>query len=205
MSKSKMYCTKKRNFISAVIIMVMVSGVITLPVFNDNYSVNAAVKKVKVKFNVNGGTKVKQKIKNSKGKYTKKYMTSKKVTYKKKYGTLAKVKRTGYTFNGWYIKKTGGKKITAKSKVDKKKSHTLYARWKANEYNVFFQSDGGTVLSPIRVTYDKPYGKLPVPVKDNFNFEGWYTAQKDGTKVTETTIYKTAENSRLYARWSPVV
>ncbi|MCL2687524.1 MAG: InlB B-repeat-containing protein, partial [Methanobrevibacter sp.] len=37
-------------------------------------------------------------------------------------------KKTGYVFNGWYTKKSGGTKITTATKVKKKVTH--YAHWK---------------------------------------------------------------------------
>lgn len=43
-----------------------------------------------------------------------------------KYGKLPTVTRKGYTFNGWYTKKTGGKKVTKDTKAV---TGTLYARW----------------------------------------------------------------------------
>jgi uncharacterized repeat protein (TIGR02543 family) len=77
-----------------------------------------AAKKFKVKFNVN------------KGKALKKSLRTKTVTYAAKYGKLPAPKRGGYRFKGWYTKKSGGKKVTAKSKVAILKTQTLYARWK---------------------------------------------------------------------------
>ena len=64
-----------------------------------------------VKFNANGGK------------------ATAKVAYAEKgeaYGTLPTATRKGYTFDGWYTKKTGGKKVTKTTKVA---SGTLYARW----------------------------------------------------------------------------
>lgn len=46
----------------------------------------------------------------------------------KKYGKLPTVTRKGYRFLGWYTKKKGGKKVTAKTKA--KKNQVLYAQWK---------------------------------------------------------------------------
>jgi uncharacterized repeat protein (TIGR02543 family) len=43
-------------------------------------------------------------------------------------GKLPKAKRAKYLFKGWYTKKKGGKKITAKTKFAK--NTTLYAHWK---------------------------------------------------------------------------
>jgi uncharacterized repeat protein (TIGR02543 family) len=77
-----------------------------------------AAKKFTVKFNVN------------KGKKLKKAKSSKKVAYAAKYGKLPTPARKGYKFAGWYTKKSGGKKITARSKVAIKKTTTLYAHWK---------------------------------------------------------------------------
>lgn len=51
------------------------------------------------------------------------------VTVGKKYGSLKKPARRGYTFAGWYTKKSGGSKVTSSTKVTKTKSHTLYAHW----------------------------------------------------------------------------
>lgn len=73
------------------------------------------LKKYTVKFNPNSGS-VKTK--------------SKKVAYSAKYGTLPSPTKKGYSFAGWYTKKSGGTKITANSKVKIKKTTTLYAHWK---------------------------------------------------------------------------
>jgi len=47
---------------------------------------------------------------------------------------LATPKRSGYSFNGWYTKKTGGKKITKNTKPSK--SVTYYAQWKKGSSRV---------------------------------------------------------------------
>jgi uncharacterized repeat protein (TIGR02543 family) len=74
--------------------------------------------KYTVKFNVNGG----KKLKASGAKKT--------VIFGKKYGKLVMPVRKGYAFKGWYTKKKGGTKITAKSVVKITKAMTLYAQWK---------------------------------------------------------------------------
>jgi hypothetical protein len=73
-----------------------------------------AGKKYKVKFNAGGKTQ------------------SKTVTYGAKYGKLPTVRdKTGkFKFRGWYTKKNGGKKITAKSTVKITKATTLYPHFK---------------------------------------------------------------------------
>ena len=53
------------------------------------------------------------------------------VTYKQKYGSLPTPVRKGYTFLGWYTKKSGGTRITSSKIVTiaKGKTQTLYAHW----------------------------------------------------------------------------
>jgi uncharacterized repeat protein (TIGR02543 family) len=57
---------------------------------------------------------------------------SRAVPYGEKFGKLPPCKdRTGkFKFLGWYTKKAGGKKITAKSVVRIKKPTTYYAHWR---------------------------------------------------------------------------
>jgi uncharacterized repeat protein (TIGR02543 family) len=82
------------------------------------YYAHWKAKKYTVKFNTNGGKKLSK---------SKRNIT---VTYAGKYGKLAKPSRKGYKFVGWYTKKSGGTKITSKSKVKITKTTTLYAHWK---------------------------------------------------------------------------
>ena len=72
--------------------------------------------KFTVRFQVNGGKALKASLR------------TKKIQKGKTLGKLPTPKRSKYSFKGWYTKKTGGKKVTAKTKIAK--SMTLYARWK---------------------------------------------------------------------------
>ena len=115
--------------------------------------------------------------------------TSKSVTYDSNYGTLPTPTRTGYTFEGWYKESSYETKVVDDSIVIKAKNHTLYAKWKANTYNVIFDAVGGTTPTDSKtVTYDSKYGELPLPTKAGFAFEGWYTKKEGGTKITEDGI-----------------
>jgi len=78
----------------------------------------AATPKVKITFNANGG-----KIGSAKTKVVK-------IVKGKKIGKLPKAKRSGYTFKGWYTKKSDGKKISKSTNA--KKKTTYYAQWKKN-------------------------------------------------------------------------
>lgn len=114
--------TRVRNAISILVIITMIATMITLPALSSDNQAFAASKTYKVKFKANGG------------KFAKKAKKSKSVTKKKKYGKLPAVTKKDAIFTGWYTKKVGGKKITAKTKVSKKYK-TLYAQWKA-EYDI---------------------------------------------------------------------
>jgi uncharacterized repeat protein (TIGR02543 family) len=46
------------------------------------------------------------------------------------YGTLPKTTRTGYQLRGWYTKKTGGVRVTAKTLFTLESDQVLYAHWK---------------------------------------------------------------------------
>jgi len=59
---------------------------------------------------------------------------SKKVGNKLSYGTLPTPTRSGYTFDGWYTAKTGGKKVSTTTKMVAK-SVTVYAQWKKSTSN----------------------------------------------------------------------
>lgn len=63
----------------------------------------------------------------NKGKAVKTTLT---LAYKDTYGKLPKTTRKGYQFLGWYTKKTGGTKVTAKTVFKKKSDQVLYAHWK---------------------------------------------------------------------------
>lgn len=63
----------------------------------------------------------------NKGKAVKTTLT---LAYKDTYGKLPKTTRAGYQFLGWYTKKTGGTKVTAKTVFKKKNDQVLYAHWK---------------------------------------------------------------------------
>jgi uncharacterized repeat protein (TIGR02543 family) len=82
---------------------------------NQRVNDDAVVNTFKVKFNVN------------KGKALSKSKRFKLVKKGKAVGKLVKAKRPGYKFKGWFTKKKGGKKVTAKFIV--RKNMTIYAHW----------------------------------------------------------------------------
>ena len=132
------------------------------------------------------------------------------VTIGKTYGTLPTPNRTGYSFDGWYTKEIGGTKVTETTTVGTNPPTKLYAHWIAKKYLVTFDANGGKINTASgqvstkndTVTYGSKYNSLPdASRKGGYTFDGWYTDQTNGTKVTSATTVTTAKNHILYAHW----
>ena len=136
---------------------------------------------------------------------------SKVVTIGKTYGTLPTPTRTGYDFDGWYTKETGGTKVDKNTTVGTNPPATLYAHWIAKKYLVTLNANGGKIdttsgqvsTKSYTATYGSKYNFLPRPIRTGgYNFDGWYTDQTNGTKVDSDTTVTTAKDHILYAHWS---
>ena len=136
--------------------------------------------------------------------------TSTAVTIGKPYGTLPTPNRTGYSFAGWYTEKTGDTKVTETTTVGNDPPTKLYAHWTAKNYLVTLHANGGKLYTPsglvntrsYTVTYGSKYPALPDPTRTGgYTFDGWYTDQTNGTKVTSATTVTTTKDHILYAHW----
>ena len=63
------------------------------------------------------------------------------------YPYLPSIYKTGYTFQGWYTKKTGGERGFSYSPIKKAENHTLYSKWSINSYKVSFDTNGGSSIN----------------------------------------------------------
>ncbi len=121
--------------------------------------------------------------------------------------------REGYTFNGWY---NGKVKYDFNTKVTE--NLNLTAKWTKNEtvtpddnkepekeevvvktYTVTFNTDGGTKLSSIKVKENDLITKPDTPVKEGYNFLGWYLNNKTYNFSTKVT-----SDITLLAKWEKV-
>ena len=88
--------------------------------------------------------------------------------------------------------------------VENEKPHTLYAKWKANEYTVNFNPNGNSaavsVVSKV-VTFNEKYGELPIPTRTGYKFDGWFTQSTGGNLITADSSYTNAGEYTLYAHW----
>ena len=103
------------------------------------------------------------------------------------------VARTGYTFAGW--SPTVLERVPAED--------VMYtAQWTANNYMVSFDANGGEgEWAQSEVAFDSEFSELPVPTRTDYEFVGWFTAPEGGDQVDAGTVFGTADNVTLYARW----
>ncbi len=118
--------------------------------------------------------------------------------------------RTGYTMRGWAYSSGAANVLPAGTRV----THTqvLYAQWKANQYQVSFDANGGSggQSANVTATYDAamPAISAVAPTREGYRFGGWYdtTGSSAGTQyytaegASARTWNKTADTT-LYARW----
>lgn len=110
---------------------------------------------------------------------------------------------SGYTFGGWYTDENCTEVSKYNFNTHVTGNITLYAKWTANEYTVTFDyKDGTTTPTTTVVTYNKAYGELPNPTRENYSFGGWYLEEEFTNEVTSTITVTTADNHTLYAKWT---
>lgn len=77
-----------------------------------------------------------------------------------------------------------------------------YSQYIKGAFNVTFNANGGTVSENSRIVYfGTAIGALPVPKRDYYTFQGWFTSAEGGTRVTDTTVFSSATDTVIYAQW----
>ncbi len=69
----------------------------------------------------------------------------------------------------------------------------------AQKFAVGFDSQGGSSVDSIEKEEDEELGTLPTTERENYIFDGWYTAATGGDKITETTTV--TGSVTYYAHW----
>jgi len=83
-----------------------------------------------------------------------------------------------HAFVGWFTAASGGSQITFPYMVDK--NTNLYAHWTPNMYTATFDTNGGSAIPSETVKYDVAVSDPPIPTKDGYVFDGWYTEANGG-------------------------
>jgi len=110
--------------------------------------------------------------------------------------------RDNYIFNGWFTAETDGEKVTTSRKYST--NTTIYAQW-IPIFIVTFNATGGTVTTTSGTTRADStlVSSLPTPTRGDYAFNGWFTAETDGEKVTASKKY--SANTTIYAQWTQSV
>lgn len=100
------------------------------------------------------------------------------ITYNANGGSVSPESKTvSATFSSWNTSANGnGTSYNAGASYTADKATTLYAQW----------------INPT-------VGTLPTPTKEGYTFDGWYTAESGGTKVTDSSTV--SKDTTLYAQW----
>ncbi len=100
--------------------------------------------------------------------------------------------KDGYTFLGWYINDT---EFDFNTKITD--NITLAAKFKANEYTVSFNTNGGSSIASIKADYDTTITKPTNPTKEGYTFSKWTL---NGVEYDFTA--KITGNITLAAEWN---
>lgn len=136
---------------------------------------------------------------------------------------LPSVKKTGYTFSGWYDNSMLNGKALESIEVGKTGDIKLFAKWTPNTYIIRFETYGGTVFENITVqTGDKVSFFVPAlpttgPYAKGYMFAGWALIQngnatngnsdnllnwtKDGDQYIVPAYEENGYEIVLYAVW----
>lgn len=69
-------------------------------------------------------------------------------------------------------------------------------------HKIIFNANGGTVSETSKMfALNTEIGELPVPSRDYYTFDGWYTDADGGDKVTAETVMTSPTDFTLYAHW----
>ena len=116
--------------------------------------------------------------------------------------------KPGYRFTGWdmySVSETGEEEFVRPVASEENLQMPaynikLYAKWSALSYNVIFDSNGGSAVSPKVALSDVELGELTTPTKQYYTFDGWFTA--DGLLVTSSSKFARTDDLTLYAHWT---
>lgn len=113
--------------------------------------------------------------------------------------------KEGFEFDGWYFDEDLTELFSLTSLLTYP-NPTLYAKWIADEQEIFtitFESNGGSAVAPILLSANESITLPNDPLKEGFNFKGWYSDQALITAYTFMIMPE--ENITLYAKWAEII
>lgn len=120
--------------------------------------------------------------------------------------TFPKATRTGYSLTGWKDTANSSGTSYTTSSIVCGKGLTLYAQWKANQYKIHYNSNGGSgTMNDSTVTYNGSFTlSKNIFTKNGYQFLGWSKIKGGDTAAyedQEKIKYQTASDITLYAVW----
>ena len=128
--------------------------------------------------------------------------------------TIKAGERSGYKFSGWMTDdgvQFADSKSAETTFTMPSKAVTVIANWTKSSggngggggnvrYTVSFETNGGNDIASKTVTKNSVIKEPKSPIKDGFDFEGWYTDK--GLKTKYDFTEKVTKNFTLYAKWT---
>lgn len=107
-------------------------------------------------------------------------------------------------FDGWFTATEGGTRVGgAGDSYTPTEAITLYAQWSYN-VTVNYNANGGSCDTSSASVNKGESVTLPIPSREHYTFNGWYTASSGGTLIGAAGTTCTPEaNVTLYAQWTP--
>lgn len=110
--------------------------------------------------------------------------------------------KDGYTFIGWFSDEDLTEEFDFETEITE--DTTLYAKWEVVSYTISLNLNGGTLdptFPTTSYTVESDDITLPTPVKDGYDFIGWFTTSDfQGEAVTEIETGSTG-NVILFAKY----
>lgn len=127
---------------------------------------------------------------------------AKKVEYNGKLIRPTDPEKEGYVFDAWYKESTFDNKWDFENDIVAADTK-LYAKFlpeaEVTKYTVIFKSDENTVINTVTVKEGNSVGEPKNPVKDGYQFDGWYTDVNCTDKYDFNTVV--SADLTLYAKW----
>ena len=108
--------------------------------------------------------------------------------------------KLGYTFVAWY-QDSNGIIAAILPNLMPMQNISLYAMWTINQYTISFESNGGTLISPITANYGTNILPPQNPIKSGYAFIGWFS-DISLTQIISVPPQMPASNQTLYASWN---
>lgn len=116
--------------------------------------------------------------------------------------TLPVPEKDGFTFEGWKEGESEPQKtITIRKGSTGNRSFT--AVWKENAtHTITLKAGNGGKDSTIPVKDQKTTGTLPSPEREGYRFDGWFTEETGGNRVTGVEVI--TEDATYYGHWTAI-